>query len=148
MPHILEASPYDGSGVRIELPADYEWKGEFDWSPIAQNTDRSASGANIIQQARRFYGQPIELSTPREWDVDRAVVIAVKRMEESGLPVKLTLADGREFFCLFDRAGGLPVEAEPLWLYRAGEVLPGEHPYKLTVRLLTMQPPEAPASNS
>ncbi|WP_281645563.1 hypothetical protein [Parendozoicomonas sp. Alg238-R29] len=148
MPHILEAPPFDGTGVRIELPADLDWQNEFDWSPIAQNTDRSASGANIIQQTRRHYGQPVELSSGRDWDVDRAKVIAVKQLEESALPVKLTLADGRVLFCVFDRAGGIPVDAKSMWAWRNGEALPDDHPYSLTVRLLTIEPPEAPAPSS
>ena len=45
----------------ITLPADLQWTDELAWNPVAQNTDRSLSGAFLIQEAALTFGRPITL---------------------------------------------------------------------------------------
>lgn len=46
----------------LELPEDLLWVNEFRWSPVAQATERSLTGALLIDVGSRVGGRPITLA--------------------------------------------------------------------------------------
>ena len=46
----------------ITLPDDLLWINEFDWNPVAQSTERSLTGALLVQERQLIHGRPIVLS--------------------------------------------------------------------------------------
>ena len=106
------------------------------------STDRSLSGALLVQEQAVKHGRPIELSGGEDagW-VDRATVeqlIALSLVPNKVMT--LTTADLRQFSVIFDRSGGAPVEAQ--------QIMPFAYPddsyqYSLSIRLLTVQTPAA-----
>ncbi len=122
----------------VSLPDDLLWINEFDWNPVEQNTERSLTGALLVQEQAQQYGRPIELTggTEAGW-VSRSTVENLQAL--SGIANKvmtLTLPDLRTYSVIFDRQSGSPVEAN--------QILPAAYPddyhfYSLTLRLLTVE---------
>ena len=46
----------------ITLPDDLLWINEFEWNPVKQNTERSLTGALLVQEGQLINGRPIFLS--------------------------------------------------------------------------------------
>ena len=46
----------------ITLPDDLLWINEFDWRPVAQSTERSLTGALLMQEGQLNHGRSIVLS--------------------------------------------------------------------------------------
>ncbi len=46
----------------ITLPDDLLWINEFEWNPVEQSTERSLTGALLVQEGQFNYVRPIELS--------------------------------------------------------------------------------------
>ncbi|GAA4648165.1 hypothetical protein GCM10023116_04310 [Kistimonas scapharcae] len=122
----------------IELPDDLLWVNEYQWQPVAQETERTLTGALLVQEQAKLYGREIELSGEQSGWVSRSIIEALKVLEaEAGKIMTLTLADSRTFSVIFDRSNGAAVEAQ--------QVLPYAYPdndylYSLTIRLLTVAP--------
>jgi len=120
----------------IELPDDLLWVNEYQWQPVAQETERTLTGALLVQEQAKLYGREIELSGEQSGWVTRATVDALKTMEaEPGKIMTLTLPDNRTFQIIFDRRTGSAVEAIQL--------LPDAYPdagsiYLLKLRFLTV----------
>ena len=45
----------------VELDDQFEWVDEFEWDAIAQEQERSLSGALLVQEGVKLYGRPITL---------------------------------------------------------------------------------------
>ena len=126
----------------IELPDDLLWVNEFDWNPVEQTTERSLTGALLVQEQSLKHGRPIELSGNDEsgW-VPRSTVEALLQVSQTPNKVMtLTLSDNRTFPVIFDRSNGSPIQAR--------QVLPFAYPddsyqYSLSIRLLTVEAPAA-----
>jgi len=120
----------------IELPDDLLWVNEYQWQPVAQEIERTLTGALLVQEQAKLYGREIELSGEQSGWVTRATVDALKAMETiPGKVMTLALPDTRTFEVIFDRSNGAAVEAEQL--------LPSAYPdagyiYTLTLRLMTV----------
>ena len=120
----------------ITLPGDLLWINEFDWNPVAQSTERSLTGALLVQEEP--FGRSIVLSGNGEagW-VSRLTVKSLYALSKvANKTMSLTLPDGRQFGVIFDRSNRAPVEAQ--------QVMPFAYPdddnqYLLTLRLLTFQ---------
>ena len=123
----------------IELPDDLLWINEFDWNPVMQSTDRSLTGAMLVQEQGKLYGRPIEISGGSEagW-VSRSTVVDLLAL--SKIPNKvmtLTLPDLREYSVIFDRQSGSPIESQQIMPF----AYPGDaYKYSLTIRMLTVEP--------
>ncbi|AMO56113.1 hypothetical protein GZ77_04700 [Endozoicomonas montiporae] len=121
----------------IELPDDLLWINEFNWNPVEQTTDRSLSGALLVQEQSLLHGRPIELSGNDEsgW-VPRSTVEALLLLAQTPNKIMtLTLPDERTFTVIFDRRNGSPIQAQ--------QVLPYAYPddgyqYRLTILFLTV----------
>ncbi|MES9985694.1 MAG: hypothetical protein ABW115_19995, partial [Candidatus Thiodiazotropha sp. 6PLUC6] len=102
----------------ITLPDDLLWINEFDWNPIEQATERSLTGALLVQEQAKLKGRPIILTGGEDagW-VDRATVVNLLSLSE--IPNKvmtLTLPDLLEYSVVFDRSNGDPVSAAQIVL--------------------------------
>ncbi len=122
----------------ITLPDDLLWVDEFEWNPVEQNTERSLSGALLVEEQTKVKGRPITLSggSHAGW-VNRATVISlVAKAETANHTMTLTLPDNRQFSVIFDRRSSSPIEAQ--------QILPFAYPddnyqYSLIIRLLTVE---------
>ncbi len=117
----------------VTLPGDLRWADEFAWSPLAQSSEYSLTGALIVQEAVKQAGRPITLEAQRDTWVTRATVLAVQALAETpGWSGTLTLHDGRTFTVGFrdDR-----INAEPI---RHVAPLESGDAYTLTLKLQTI----------
>ena len=46
----------------VTLPDDFLWVNEFGWSPVAQRTERTLTGALVVHEAQQSYGAPLSLA--------------------------------------------------------------------------------------
>jgi len=47
----------------VELDDQFEWVDEFEWDAVAQEQERSLTGALLIQEGTKLYGRPITLKS-------------------------------------------------------------------------------------
>ncbi len=121
----------------ITLPDDLLWINEFDWNPVAQTTERSLSGALLVQEGQLSHGRSVVLSGNGEagWVSRRTVKSLYALSKEANKTMSLTLPDGRQFSVIFDRANGSGLETRQL--------IPFAYPddddlYLVTLRLITV----------
>ncbi|MCO5763766.1 MAG: hypothetical protein NHG36_20070 [Chromatiaceae bacterium] len=88
----------DSSLPGVALPDGLRWSDEFDWTPLAQSTEYSLTGALIVERATRQAGRPITLIGGKDfvW-ITRANLIALKTLLDSDDTLRLTLHDNRTF---------------------------------------------------
>jgi hypothetical protein len=116
-----------------------EWVDEFTWDPVAQEQERSLSGALMVQEGVKLYGRPITLASNGAAWFRLSVVRQLEALrDERGRVMLLTLPTGVQHHVIFNRAAGAPLEAAPLWRH----VNPGaDRLYEITLRLITVAPP-------
>ena len=87
----------------IVLPPDLLWSDEFAWSPVSQGTERSVTGALLIDVSTRQDGMPITLTgTERHAWMQRPEVQALRAwLALPGQVFTLTI-NGQAFTVLFD----------------------------------------------
>ena len=119
----------------VQIPSGMLWVDEFDWSAVARSTERSITGALIVDEAQMHAGRPITLQGEESqgW-IRRATLLALREMaEQLGQSFALELADGRTFQVQF--AGEQPLTAVPI----GRPELPAlTNPYVATLRLITV----------
>lgn len=117
-----------------------EWVDEFDWDPVAQEQDRSLTGALMVQEGVKLYGRPITLSSNGGAWFTLAKVRALEAMAGvRGAVHLLTLPSGDQHYVTWNRVAGPVVQAVPV--HRT--VAPGpDWLYQLTLRLITVAPPD------
>ena len=95
----------------ITLPDDLLWINEFEWNPVEQTTERSLTGALLVQEGQIIHGRPIILSGNGEagW-VSRLTVKSLFALTKAAnKTMTLTLPDSRQFPGIFDRSNGAPL---------------------------------------
>ncbi|WP_249934961.1 hypothetical protein [Azotobacter chroococcum] len=125
----------------VELDDQFEWVDEFEWDAVAQEQERSVSGALLIQEGVKLYGRPITLKSNGGVWTPLSVVRSLEVLRD--IPNKvmaLTLPDGRSFSVIFNRADGAALEALPLERRVAP---PDGWLYEVNLRLITVAPPVA-----
>ncbi|NHN78453.1 hypothetical protein HA520_14400 [Azotobacter chroococcum] len=125
----------------VELDDQFEWVDEFEWDAVAQEQERSVSGALLIQEGVKLYGRPITLKSNGGVWTPLSVVRSLEVLRD--IPNKvmaLTLPDGRSFSVIFNRADGAALEAVPLERRVAP---PDDWLYEVNLRLITVAPPAA-----
>jgi hypothetical protein len=106
----------------IALPETLVWEDEFTWSPVAQNTEFSLTGALIVQTATRQAGRPITLVGQSDGNahtggISRTNLLTLQTaLNVLGATWTLTLHDNRTFTVM---AREPPLEADPLPIYRS-----------------------------
>ncbi|WP_437881023.1 hypothetical protein [Pseudomonas sp. LRF_L74] len=122
----------------IELDDHHEWTDEFAWSVVEQSQERSLSGAMIVQEGVKLYGRPITLAANGAAWTPLSVVRQLEELRDQvGLVMPLTWVDGREFYVIFNRVDGDPLEATQVFR----EVNAADTDYLITLRLITVAPP-------
>lgn len=116
-----------------------EWVDEFDWDPVAQEQDRSLTGALIVQEGVKLYGRPITLSSNNGAWFTLAKVRALQAMASvRGAVHLLTLPTGEQHYVTWNRVAGAVVQATPLHRTVAPD---DDWLHQLTLRLITVAPP-------
>ena len=97
----------------LTLPQGLRWADEFDWSPLAQTTDYSLTGALLVEQATKQAGRPITLIGGQDFAwLTRAQAATLKALLDTGAAMTLTLHDARTFTVL--PANDAPLAVSPL----------------------------------
>lgn len=122
----------------ITLPDDLLWINEFDWNPVAQTTERSLSGALLVQEGQLSHGRSIVLSGNGEagWVSRLTVKNLYALAKAANKTMSLTLPDGRQFSVIFDRANGSGLETRQLMPFAYPD---DDDLYLVTLRLLTVE---------
>ena len=122
----------------VTLPDDLLWVNEYQWQPVEQETERTLTGALLVQEQAKRYGREIELSGEQSAWVSRSTIEALKALEaEAEKVMTLSLPDSRTFQVIFDRNNGTAVEAQQILPYAYPD---DDYLYSLTIRLLTVAP--------
>lgn len=134
----------------IDLAADpdlageqIEWIDEWEWDAVAQEQERSLTGALIVQEGVKLYGRPITLASNGGALFTLAQIRALEVLRDQPLIVMLlTLPTGAQHHVTWNRVDGSPLQAKPLFRL----VNPGPTwKYELTLKLITVAPPPDPA---
>ncbi|MBO9484675.1 hypothetical protein [Salinisphaera sp. G21_0] len=121
----------------ITLPDDLLWINEFEWNLVEQTTERSLTGALLVQEGQLTHGRPIVLSGNGQagW-VSRLTVKNLFTLSKAvSKTMTLKLPDNRQFSVIFDRSNGAPIEAQQLMPFAYPD---DSNQYLLTLRLLTV----------
>lgn len=123
----------------LELDDQFEWIDEFDWSAVAQESERSLGGQLLVQGGQKVYGRPITLaSNGGVWTELQTVRALEVLRDQFGRVMPLQLPDGREFSVIFNHEAGPPLQCTPI----ERQVNPAATAlYEITIRLLTVEPP-------
>lgn len=115
-----------------------EWVDEFDWDPVEQTQERALSGALHVQEGVRLYGRPITLQSNGGAWFTMATVRALEVLRaERGRVMLLTLPSGEQHHVIFNRTGGPPLQATPLFRRVEPEA---DHLFEITLRFVTVAP--------
>lgn len=87
------------TGSTIALPGGLMWSDEHDWTPVAQSTEYSLTGALIVESAEKQAGRPITLTGGERWTwLTRAELLVLDAaLKTVGAEFILTLHDGRSW---------------------------------------------------
>ena len=118
------------------LPDNFLWVNEFEWSPVAQTSERSLTGALVVSEREKSWGRSIVLGDGENSWITR------QQLEELFLlsaflnhKMDLVLPDGRTFTVIFDRSNSEPLEAYPINPHTRPSA---EDSYAVVIRLLTV----------
>lgn len=104
----------------ITLPDGLIWEDEFTWSPVAQSTEYSLTGALIVQEATKLAGRPITLvgqssgnQSAACWISRANLLVLQAALHVTGATLTLTLHDARTF-TVGPRENPIEAEARPI----------------------------------
>jgi len=124
----------------IELDDQFEWTDEYDWDAVAQEQERSITGALLVQEGTKLHGRPITLKANGGVWTPLSVVRQLEALRDQSLRVMdLVLPDGRTFSVIFNRAGGTP-PLKASQVFRTVNPAPDEI-YDVEISLITVAPP-------
>lgn len=118
----------------ITLSDDLLWADEHDWNPVTQTSQRTITGALVVQAGVNVAGRPITLR-PENNDTwhDRSVVEQLRNFAAvPGLEMTLTLR-GTPREVIFRHHDGIAVEASPVVHFSDVQAT---DKYLLTLRLM------------
>jgi len=116
----------------LVLPSGLIWSDEHAWSPVAQSTDYTLSGALLVEEAAKLKGRPITLVGAKDGNDYTAWVMRAQAYRGyssladlraallvAGAQYTLTLHDGRTFTAAPRHDGDGPISVEPLPVYKS-----------------------------
>ena len=124
----------DGA-TTITLNPDLIWNDENDWHPVEQTTERSVTGALIVQVSTRIKGRPITLQPEDEssgWML-RSVVESLRNLAAVPGKVMTLTIRGIARQVMFRHQDGAALEASPVVHY--SDVDAGDY-YRVTLRFM------------
>lgn len=111
----------------LVLPSGLYWSDEHAWSPVEQATDRTLTGALVLEESLKAKGRPITLSGGRDGNRYTAWVALNESflgfssltalrsaLLAAGVELTLTLHDGRTFNVAPRHDGDGPISVTPL----------------------------------
>lgn len=111
----------------IVLPSGLYWSDEHAWSPVEQATDRTLTGALVLEESIKTKGRPITLSGAKDGNQYTAWVALDESflgfssltalrstLLAAGVELTLTLHDGRTFNVAPRHDGDGPISVTPL----------------------------------
>lgn len=120
----------------VQLDDQLQWVNEFEHDAVAQTQERSITGALLVQHSVKLHGREIDLRSNGGAWTPLSVVRQLEAMrDEPGRIMLLTLADGRQFYVIFNRASGAPLTVEAL--EREAYPTP-DSDYLINLRLITV----------
>ena len=121
----------------VPLNPDLFWVDENNWHPVEQTSERSVTGALVVQSATRVAGRPITLQ-PED---DSSGATSLAHLEQlrnwaavPGQQMTLTLR-GASRTVIFRHHDGLAIEARP-WVHRRD--VQSDDWYLATLRLMEL----------
>lgn len=116
-----------------------EWVDEFEWTPVAQEQERSLTGALLLQYGTKLYGRPVTLKSGGACWFPLSVVRSLEVLRDiPGKVMPLTLPDGRQFHVVFDHSKEAPLQARQLFRQVAPDA---DYPHEVDLYLITVAPP-------
>lgn len=116
----------------LALPDGLVWSDEHAWTPIEQATERTLTGALVLEEAVKQKGRPITLAGAKDgtgytaWVARAQSFRGFASLESirtallvAGAEFVLTLHDGRSFTVAPRHDGEGPLSVEPLPVYRS-----------------------------
>lgn len=116
----------------LVLPSGLTWSDEHAWSPVEQATERTLSGALVLEEAVRQKGRPITLSGAQDgsqyttWIARGQPYLGYASLESlraallvAEATLTLTLHDARTFTVAPRHDGEGPISVAPLPVYRS-----------------------------
>lgn len=129
---------HDGT-TGITLNPDLFWTDENDWHPVEQTTERTITGALVVQASSRINGRPITLEPEDEnsgW-MNRTTINALRNWAAvPGKVMTLTIHD-TDRTVMFRHQDGEGVSARPVVHY--SDVVAGDY-YRCTLRFMEVTP--------
>ena len=123
------------TNAKIELPTDFQWVDEFNWSKIAQSAPQyTLTGAIDVQQGTKQAGRPITLSGDWVWVTRGIVSLLQSWCQIPELTMTLTCQDGQEYSVMW-RLHDNAIDADPVD-YQSPET--DDDPYTATFKLMTI----------
>lgn len=123
------------STTTLTLDPDLYWTDEHQWHPVEQNTQRTVTGALIVNTAARIGGRPITLLPDGDnsaW-MPRSMIDTLRSWAAApGRQMTLTLR-GVARTVIFRHHDGIAVEASPIIFYSDED---GSDWYKATLRFM------------
>lgn len=108
----------NAGGTPLALPDDLAWADEFAWSPVLQATERSWTGALIVDEVQLTGGRPITLRGAENtaW-VPRADIRTLQAWAATAGAVFTLAMRGETYSVIFRLEGngeGSPIDAAPV----------------------------------
>jgi len=121
----------------IALPADIQWVDEFTSHGVAQTVTTTLTGALVVEESVLLAGKPITLQSNGAALIDQATLEQLQNLAKLPLAgTTLTLDwNGDITQVVFDHNKGAIEATEVMRL--ADSAQPADHPYFVTIRLLT-----------
>lgn len=108
----------------LALPDGLIWTDEYAWTPVAQATTYTLTGALVVEDAEKQAGRPITLAGAQDGNdysawMTRTQLEALKTaLDAAGATFTLTLHDARTFTVTPRRDGDGPLSVTPLAVYK------------------------------
>lgn len=116
----------------LVLPSGLTWADEHAWSPVAQNTEQTLTGALVLEESAKLAGRPITLAGASDnaqytaWICLDQPFLGYSSLNDlraallvPGAQFTLTLHDSRSFTVVPRHDGDGPLSVSPLPLYRS-----------------------------
>lgn len=115
----------------IALPDDMVWIDEFGFDPVAQATQRTLGGVNLIEESPLVAGVPITLGADSQW-ITRATLLLLRALAATPAQTHALILRGDSYTIAFRRPA---IEATPI--VQCADPVAGDF-YAIRINLITV----------